>query len=438
MRPAGSAAPRTAGSATALRIRRLAHLAPLMTVLAIAGCAQARPQAPVPIPAYTQPGERACGTWYTAISPQTLRRVYQAGPLLAGGIDGRGVTVAVILPYTDPWLASDLATFDHRFGLPAAQTQMIAWDHAPRPESSAADRWVSEGSYDLEMVHVMAPAARLIYLAVPPDGQDIYQAALAWLTTHTPTDVVSYSEGTAEPSSPVLSMRSGLVAAARAGITIVAASGDYGATEFEPDGTTLYPAPTVAWPASDPLVTAVGGTRLRISARRTRAAPDTADDGETDDQAGGGGLSAVFTRPSWQDGVRTAVGGRRGIPDISMDASPCSATATYSHAGLTAANAAGGWQATSGTSMAAPLFAGLIADAVQAAGHRLGPVNPVLYRMHGPGDGIMDITQGSTTTPAIRGYPATPGYDLATGLGTVGSATLFVRTLATAEDRSHG
>jgi subtilase family serine protease len=412
------------------RIRRLAQLALAVTALAVPGCAQTRVLTPVPIPAYVQPGERACGTWYDALRPQTLQRVYQAGPLLAAGIDGRGVTVAIILPYTNPWLISDLATFSRRFGLPAAQAQMIDFDHAPRPAGSAADGWVSEGSYDLEMVHVMAPAARLIYLAVPPADTYINQKGLSWLITHTDADVVSYSEGAAEPALPVQSLRSAVVAAARAGVTIVASAGDYGATEFEPGGTTLYPAPTVAWPASDPLVTAVGGTQLRISASRTRAAPDTADDGETDDRAGGGGLSAIFTRPAYQDQVKGVVGDHRGIPDISMDASPCSAPATYSQAGLTATRAADGWHATSGTSMAAPLFAGLVADAVQLAGHRLGAINPVLYGMHGPGDGLMDITQGNTTTPAIRGYPATPGYDLATGLGTVGNATLFVRALA--------
>ena len=83
-----------------------------------------------------------------------------------------------------------------------------------------------------------------------------------------------------------------------------------------------------------------------------------------------------------------------------------------------------------GTSVAAPLFAGVVADAAQAAGHPLGVLGPALYRMHGAADGIADVTAGNDSMPGMPGYPATPGYDLPTGIGTVSSTRLFSMALA--------
>jgi subtilase family serine protease len=74
------------------------------------------------------------------------------------------------------------------------------------------------------------------------------------------------------------------------------------------------------------------------------------------------------------------------------------------------------WYHAGGTSISAPLFAGITADAVQFAGHRLGRLGPALYQMHGAGDGILDVTQGSNTDHGVRGYSAAPGYDALTEL----------------------
>jgi hypothetical protein len=99
---------------------------------------------------------------------------------------------------------------------------------------------------------------------------------------------------------------------------VVAGSGDAGATNFESDGATLYPFRVNSWPSSDPLVTSVGGTMLDLDNNGNRLAPDAVwDDGFG---AGGGGESAVFGRPLFQDGVASVVGSDRGTPDISMTA----------------------------------------------------------------------------------------------------------------------
>jgi len=83
-----------------------------------------------------------------------------------------------------------------------------------------------------------------------------------------------------------------------------------------------------------------------------------------------------------------------------------------------------------GTSLATPLFAGIVALADQEAGHPLGLINPALYRMAAAHDrGIVDITRGDNTFEAVRGFRAQRGYDLVSGLGTI-NAAYFVPELA--------
>jgi subtilase family serine protease len=134
--------------------------------------------------------------------------------------------------------------------------------------------------------------------------------------------------------------------------------------------------------------------------------------------------------------VAGVVGQHRGIPDISMDASCASAAAVY---GSYPAEPPG-WSTACGTSLAAPMFAGIVALAAQQAGHTLGAINPALYRMaasHAPG--IVDVVHGDNSftfssqgkTRIVPGFHAQRGYDLISGLGTVDAAQ-FVPELAKA------
>jgi subtilase family serine protease len=160
-----------------------------------------------------------------------------------------------------------------------------------------------------------------------------------------------------------------------------------------------------------------------------------------DPLAGGGGRSIFFARPSYQNGVRDIVGDDRGVPDISMSAACNGAADMYqSFAGQPA-----GWYPTCGTSEATPEFAGIVALADQVAGHPLGLINPYLYQLsarHAPG--IVDVVTGDSTVTfrqggrlhTVPGYRARPGYDLATGVGTV-NAPEFVRELAQLAGRRH-
>ncbi|HEY0805621.1 MAG TPA: hypothetical protein VGD84_11170, partial [Pseudonocardiaceae bacterium] len=152
--------------------------------------------------------------------------------------------------------------------------------------------------------------------------------------------------------------------------------------------------------------------------------------------AGGGGKSVIFSRPGYQKGVAGVVGSQRGVPDISMSGACNGAVDMYqSFPGQTP-----GWYPTCGTSEATPLFAGVVALADQVAGHSLGLINPALYAMSAHrAPGIVDVTKGNNTVSftqggrahKVTGFNALPGYDLASGVGTVNAAR-FVPELAAA------
>jgi hypothetical protein len=422
----GRAAPETArGAASTTGACRI--LLAACTLLAAAGCAAAQSAQSAGCPLED--------TVPVLGAPQ-LERAYGEGAMLARGINGSGASVAVVMPYLNPDLRHDLTVYSRRYHLPVPQLTMVDWHHAPAadPSNSFQAGGILEGDADMEMIHAMAPGARLIYVQTPDSpaawangawaGLNL-TSALQWLAASPlHPDVISYSEVIPEqdirqeavsadvPGQEALSaVRVGIKAAARAGITVVAGAGDSGGGEPE-------------WPASDPLVTAVGGTELHVNAAGERLGPATADTAGCG-IAGGGGLSAAFTRPSWQNGVASVTGASRGIPDVSMDASPRSPVQVYD------TGSESGWLRASGTSIAAPLFAGLVADAAALAGHPLGCLGPVLYRMHGTADGLQDVTSGTTALPGTSaGYPARTGYSLAAGIGTISNAALFTAALA--------
>ena len=176
----------------------------------------------------------------------------------------------------------------------------------------------------------------------------------------------------------------------------------------------------VAWPSSDPLVTSVGGSQLFLDNAGNRLQPDVVwNDGYG---ATGGGVSSVFARPLYQSGVSSVVGGHRGTPDISMSAAVDGCDWVY----LSFGGAGGaGWNLFDGTISATAMFSGIVALADQAAGHRLGLINPALYALaqHNAGStGLIDLIQGNNGFGGVTGYSAARGYDLASGWGTVNAA----------------
>ena len=401
--------------------------------------------------------------------PAQIQQAYHLPALYARGITGRGTTIVIVDSFGSPTIKSDLAAFDQAFGLPAPPSFRIiapaggvpAYD----PNYSDMVGWAGETTLDVEYAHVIAPGANLLLVRTPvPETEGVHGfpqivAAETYVLEHHLGDVISQSFSATERTFPspaaVQALRGAYQLAATDGVTMLAASGDSGAADVKLDASTYYLAPQTSWPDSDPLVTGVGGTQLHFSqgghggANGKPAAPtvwnDTYNPAAEGFAAGGqgpsplssgGGLSVLFGRPGFQDGVQSVVGNQRGVPDVSMSAACDGSVVTYS----TYPGAPPGWSPSCGTSEATPLFAGIVALADQVAGHRLGPVNPALYRLaaaHAPG--IVDVTQGNNTVSftqggrrqTVRGFAARRGYDLATGVGTV-NAALFVPELAAA------
>jgi subtilase family serine protease len=178
-------------------------------------------------------------------------------------------------------------------------------------------------------------------------------------------------------------------------------------------------------------VTSLGGTQLHLDANGNRLQPDVVwNDGFG---AGGGGVSAVFRRPFFQDALQRTVGSQRGTPDVSMSAAVDGGVVVY----FTFINPTSPWHIFGGTSEASPLFAGVVSIADQAAHHRLGWLNPRLYRLSEANAGIVDVTSGNNSFAGVTGFTAGPGYDLASGLGTIDAAKL-VASLAHDRDDNSG
>jgi len=424
--------------------------------------------------------------------PFQLQRAYDLAPLFSRGTEGQGETIVIVDAFGSPSIASDLQAFDSATGLPNPPSFRVITPEGPittNPttctsvySSTGPDLcsdyygWTDETSLDVEWSHVMAPKANILLVETPmTETEGIYGlpqivAAENYVIDHHLGDVITQSFGATEQTftspSQIYSLRSAYINAARHGVTVLAASGDQGSTDYycdpssgcaDPDNATCCESVrAIDWPSSDPLVTAVGGTQLHLNAEGDRTAPDSVWDdlsstiGVTGPVytwgAGGGGHSTVFSRPQFQDRVAGIVGDSRGTPDIAMSAAVNGAVDFYD----TTDPSVAGWGIVGGTSEASPLFSGIVALADQEAGHSLGYLNPALYALaQSRARGIVPISQGSNTYTfclaadlessgscpsssdlvTVPGFKANGYYNDATGWGTVDAAS-FVPALA--------
>jgi subtilase family serine protease len=384
--------------------------------------------------------------------PAQLQKAYDLQPLFAKGVDGRGQTIVIVDSFGSPTIASDLAVFDQTFGIPAPPSLTVIQPAGPVPPYVAdgpREGWAGETTLDVEYSHAMAPGAAILLVETPTSenegttGFPQIEKAEQYVVDNHLGGVISQSFSATEETfgkvKALLDLRGAYIAAAQDGVTVLAASGDSGAADVRRNGVTYYDQPVTSWPDSDPLVTGVGGTQLHLTAGGNKKSADTVWNdtydvpGTPDPSSGGGGRSVIFSRPSYQDGVAGVVGSQRGVPDISMSAACNGAVDVYQgFAGQV------GWYPTCGTSEATPLFAGIVALADQVAGHPLGLINPALYALSVTrAPGIVDVTKGDNTVSfmqhgviqTVTGFPALPGYDLASGVGTVDAAK-FVPELA--------
>ncbi len=346
------------------------------------------------------------------LQPSDLQLVYDTQPLRAQGIDGTGETVVL-------WAAGDninpqhYSTFNQHFGLP--DTPVVLGGGPPLGSGKEEGELIM----DVETVHEIAPGARIIVYTTPATQVDQVMTGEAPMFTANPGSIFSFSIGFCETvfSSAAATSAGGIYdQAAAAGSTIFVSTGDSGAYTCQELHFGSPPSPAgigTSVPSIFPGVTAVGGTTVSQDAKGGWY-DETVWEGPNRFVGSGGGISQYFAMPDWQRTVPGALNQfnttKRSVPDISAVADPASGTAIFGSSG---------WQTGGGTSLSSPMWAGFAALMNQYlkrnGGHPLGFFNPALYAVAStpqPFGAFHDITVGTNLA-----YPATPGYDLATGIG---------------------
>ncbi|NMO55511.1 S8/S53 family peptidase [Actinoplanes sp. TBRC 11911] len=395
-------------------------------------------------------------------TPDQLQSAYGESSLLNAGIDGRGVTVAVVLAYASRTMPGDAQQYNRVHHQPLfrpGQYRQItpAADGYGRIQECDAQGAYVEQALDVEAVHAMAPGAGIVYVAGTDCDTGLTNAWAETIDNHV-ADIVtdSWSLGGDDAATAGADMVKFFdqfaLEAALTGMTVVFATGDVS------DGGTQPPATTVSFPTDDPYVTSVGATSLAIGrdGRRkfeygwqsayVRGARNGAWGPPDLHAGGGGGTSAIYPQPFYQKGVVPA-STMRTVPDISVDGD----SNTGFLLGATQSFPDGPrWSQfrLGGTSLSAPLLAGMIAVADQNAGHRLGFVNPLYYKMLKT-PALYDVVAPSTPVAQVRadfvnGRDATggrkfqletidtpttlhdrTGYDTSTGVGAPNGPRFF-------------
>ncbi len=396
---------------------------------------------------HMQPMHRKLTPHYTTdvgnfLAPDDLATIYDLTPLFKSGIDGTGQTIA-ILGESDIDLA-DIATYRAAFNLPPNLPQVVLYGADP----GFNDGPQSEANLDLEISGAIARNATILYV------NSVYvNISAQYAVDQNLAPVMSLSYGECEfINSATQTMRPVAQQANAQGITWMISSGDVGAATCDRDSPTpqATKGATVSSPASFPEVTAVGGTEFDEGRGNYWTATNTVNYASAvsyiperawNDSplvnaliAGGGGASAYFGKPVWQAGRGVPADGARDLPDVSFAAS-------WFHDGYDIV-IEGNYYSSGGTSASSPLFAGIVAllnqsqaKANPGAPVGLGNINPALYRMaRATTDVFHDITTGNNMVPCAQGspdcvngmvgYTAGPGYDEATGLGSVDAARL--------------
>jgi subtilase family serine protease len=359
--------------------------------------------------------------------PSQIRNAY----VVPKNLDGSGETIAIIDAFGDPYIASDLALFDSTFGLPAAHLNIIcvasATSTGPCPtfDPSNGDQvgWAGEIALDTQWSHAIAPGATIDLVIAKSDQDADILAAQQYTISHNLGDVLSQSFGEWEVCLQNEGLLDPTVAAFQAAqaenMSVFASAGDQGAAAFNCPGTAFVKG--VNLPASDPLVTSVGGTHLNANYVTGTYQSETVwnNSGQSPDfGAGGGGFSTIFPRPSYQNSAATG-SAFRGVPDVTYSADVYNGV-------LAACTACNGGVPTffifGGTSAGSPQWAAITALADQAAGHRLGFLNPTLYNLAASAfyhSIFHDVTVGNNSwdLSGVTGYSAHIYWDPASGLG---------------------
>jgi subtilase family serine protease len=388
------------------------------------------------------------GTHYTV--PADVQTIYDVNAIYTAGYTGAGQTVAVVgQSLIDP---ADISLFHTSFGGSANLIMTLVPFTGDNSITSADDE--GESDLDIEYSGSIAKNATVDFVYVGNDGSSDVFDAMQYAIQNAIAPIISISYGACETmygQNDADMYGFFMDQAAIQGQTLIAASGDAGATACDANSSEAFEGLTVQFPSDSSDVTGVGGTEFNEGTGTYWTSTNGAGEGSAISYipemvwndtatspslaASGGGASTIFTKPDWQIGTGVPSDGARDIPDIALDAS--NEHDPYFYCGApdeNGNNCADGYvYVAGGTSFAAPIFAGittLINEATASTGQ--GNLNPILYPLASSAPSAFhDITVGNNDSPCISGstdcpsgtteigYSAGVGYDPATGLGSI-------------------
>lgn len=379
---------------------------------------------------------------YHYLAPGDFATIYNVNQLYAGGIDGTGQSIAIV-GRTNP-SPTNWSTFRTKMGLPANPPQVIVNGTDPGSLGSGED---TEANLDVEWAGAVAKNATIKFVTskstYSTDGVDL---SSQYIVNNNIAPVMSVSFGSCESDMGTTEnafYKNLWAQAAAQGITVLVASGDSGASGCSAASSTTGTVRAVNGLASTPYNIAVGGTQFNEAGgtywnsvnstgmtSATGYIPEVAwnESGAVTGGSGlwatGGGVSQVYSKPTWQAAPGVPQDGKRDLPDVSLTAASHDGYIVYTNGALSSVG---------GTSAASPSFAGLMALVVQKTGQRQGNANPQLYQMannqYAAGGSAVfnDITASHNSVPGVTGYASAPAYDLATGLGSVNAYNMVTK-----------
>ncbi len=440
-------------------------------------------------PACVSPAPVHTSAFIHCYASSDIYNAYNVARLHAQGITGKGETIIIVDSYGSPTALQDLQFFSSTFGLPQPSLTIINPTGTPTFSNSLLGTqigWAFETSLDLQWAHAIAPDAKLVLVEANPAETEGVQGFPSMFLgeqmaiSQFPGSVMSQSFAVTEQSfcggsvlattcdastTQIAQFDQVYQQAVANHVTVFASSGDSGTANVEFGAgvhfASAIPFPTVNWPTSDPLVTSAGGTWLQqgwtwnptvttavfnncLASASFNTCASTYLNFNTGNSrteavwkedwaqvATGGGLSTLFTTPSFQSGLSPSLlQGRRGLPDVSWNAAIDGGVLVFT----SFPGARAGWHIIGGTSASSPQLAGVIALTNQIAHANgkgsVGYLNPLLYKLpardfndivpqtFGTGAGVTTLQDNSEFGTGIPGFATTTGWDLTTGFGT--------------------
>ena len=410
------------------------------------------------------------------LTPKDVAVIYDVNAAYNAGYTGTGQSIAIV--GQSEISAADIENFQNAAGLPVKDPAMVLVPSSGTAAVSSGDE--AESDLDLEYSGAIAKGATIYFVYVGNNSNYSIWDSIQYAVDTNIAPIISVSYGSCETdlsSSDFSTLEAIMEQGASQGQSIIVASGDVGSTGCYGDSsltTSQQEALSVDYPASSAYVTGLGGTEFpdsAVSSSNTTYWESTGssdlvssaksyipeqvwndDSSSSGLSSGGGGVSSLTARPSWQKGVTgIASGSYRLLPDISLSSSPNNAGYLYcssdsNSTGITGSCSNGFRDSNSqyltvagGTSFAAPIFAGMLAIISQQENSTgLGLINKTLYTLAADSSAYAsafhDITSGSNACTAgssycssagASEYSAGVGYDEATGLGSIDLSNLM-------------